>query len=207
MAFCVCVAAFVGCSSKPQPASSLATIAPPQQARIETATKIQNAKSLYETGKYDEAETILSGVLMTDPSNKAAAFYLDLDKKARLARHRYDLLPIPNATDRSGIRPTSMGRQDILSKLGGIRLTEVSYDLPLTEVLNRLRIESQKRDPNGVGVNFMFRGDMTGIVIIIDPALHDLRLIDLLAAITKFANRPIIFTIEDYGVVFSPRKS
>ena len=51
---------------------------------------------------------------------------------------------------------TTQGRQDIESKLERIRLNEISYDLPLTEVLNRLRVESQKRDPDGVGINFMW---------------------------------------------------
>ena len=47
--------------------------------------------------------------------------------------------------------------------------------------------------------------DPTTITIKITPPLNNLRLADVLDAITKVADQPIRFTIEDYAVVFSPK--
>ncbi len=85
-------------------------------------------------------------------------------------------------------------------------------------MIKQLRLESQKRDPEGVGINFIFdvqasasNGAATPLeylnetTIKIDPPLRDLRLVDVLDAITKTASKPIRFTVEDYAVVFSPK--
>jgi type II secretory pathway component GspD/PulD (secretin) len=138
---------------------------------------------------------------------------------------------------RTNLVYTTEGRQKILSKLEHIHLNEVSYDLPLLEVLNRLRDESRKRDPDNEGINFMWNGhqdasagsiaptdtsgaaatgavaiaapaavvDPSTITIHIAPPLNNLRLADVLDAITKEADQPIKFTIEDYAIVFSPK--
>jgi general secretion pathway protein D len=45
--------------------------------------------------------------------------------------------------------------------------------------------------------------DMSSITIKIVPALHDLRLADVLDAIVKVADPPIKYSVEDYAVVFS----
>ena len=51
---------------------------------------------------------------------------------------------------------TSEERVAILSKLDRMRLNQVEYQaVPLTEVLNQLRTESIKLDPEGVGLKFM----------------------------------------------------
>jgi len=244
----------------------VATLPDLRKEKIDTATKIQNAKLLYEMGKYDEAEAILVVVLKTDPSNRTAPYYLDLIKEARFsadARAREAIaksailqvekswipankqasLPIPNPMATTNLVYTTLGRQQILSKLDRIHLNEVSYDLPLNIVLQKLTDESQKRDPDGVGINFMWNPhaeasptgisptDTTGaatagavavpapaapvppdgINIKIVPPLKNLRLADVLDAITKVADCPppvtgIKFTIEDYAVVFSPRE-
>src|SRR5665213_22451 len=149
-----------------------------QKEKVDIGTKLQNAKLLYEMGRYDDAEITLKQVIKLDPSNKTAAYYMDLVQEARFAanarardasskasldavEHAWILpnkqegLPIPNPMAMTNLVYTSEGRQAILSKLERIRLNEVSYDLPLTEVLNRLRTESQKRDPDGVGINFL----------------------------------------------------
>lgn len=155
------------------------TIPEVKKQKIDVATKVQNAKLLYEMGKYDDAEAILNQALKADPSNKTASYYLDLIKEARFsdnARAREAMaksaigdvekawipankqlsLPIPNPMANTNLVYTSPGRQRIYQKLQHIRLNQVSYkDLPLTEVLNQLRIESQKRDPDGSGINFM----------------------------------------------------
>jgi hypothetical protein len=108
------------------------------------------------------------------------------------------------------------GRQRILAKLDTIMFDEVSYDLPLKDVLARLQKKSQKRDPDGEGVNFMLVNPIAAVPtqqqdigadvrIRISPALSKVRLEDVLQAITKSADKPIRYTIEDYGVVFWPK--
>jgi type II secretory pathway component GspD/PulD (secretin) len=46
---------------------------------------------------------------------------------------------------------------------------------------------------------------MSTVNIKISPALKDARLVDVLNAITRVADQPIKYTIEDYAVVFSPK--
>ena len=47
--------------------------------------------------------------------------------------------------------------------------------------------------------------DLSAIAIKINPPLNDVRLVDVLDAVVKVADRPIKYSMEDYGVVFSPR--
>src|ERR1017187_6427976 len=125
------------------------------------------------------------------------------------------------------------GRQVISDKLERIRLDTVSYDgLPLGEVVLNLRDQALKRDPEKKGINFMINPnpppdyypvaapalgpdgtpvpvppqeqvDISAITVRIKPPLNDLRLVDVLDAVVKVADRPIKYSIEDYGVVFS----
>jgi len=198
------------------------TLTNPNFVRVELAVKIQNAKLLYELGKYAEAEAILKQVLFEDPSNKAAAYYLDLIANTTSAAiSRVELIPnvTPNGRILPVLKPTSQARRRILSKLEQIRIPEVSYDLPLTEVIKQLRDESQKQDPEGIGLNFMLdpgvktagemntpRTDLSTVQISFNVPLRNLRLKDVLDAIAKVASQRIIYTIADYAVIFSPAK-
>ena len=136
--------------------------------------------------------------------------------------------------------PTGAGgeRQAIMKRLESIRLETVRYDgLPLSEVVNNLRDEAKKRDPEKKGINFLLNQnpdageapatpppavgpdgnllppppqeemDINAVIIKISPPLSDVRLVDVLDAVVKVAYRPIKYTVEDYGVVFSPRGS
>jgi len=105
------------------------------------------------------------------------------------------------------------GRKGILAKLNSIVLDEVSFDLPLVDVVKQLRVEAKKQDPDGVGINFMINPradaalgaaavDLGQVRIKISPPLRRLRMVDVLDAITKVAETPIRFTVEDYAVVF-----
>jgi hypothetical protein len=47
--------------------------------------------------------------------------------------------------------------------------------------------------------------DLSAISIKINPALTDVRLVHVLDAVVKVADRPIKYSVEEYGVVFSPR--
>jgi general secretion pathway protein D len=236
------------------------TIPAYEKEKVDIATMVQNAKLLYEMGKYDEAEGVLKLVLKRDPSNRAAPYYLDLLKEARFANKsrvresvaksalvtveegwlpptKNEQLPMPNPMATTNLVYTSPGRQQILNKLQRIKLNEVQYDLPLTEVLKLLKDESRKRDPDQTGINFMINPhsdagagglsptdttgaaaagvaavsapspsvDLSQTTIKISPPLNDITLAQVLDAITKVADTPIRFSIEDYAVVFSPK--
>jgi len=128
----------------------------------------------------------------------------------------------------SRIAETSKGAQATRSKLEKIVIDQVVYDgLPLGEVVRHLMEESAKRDPEKRGVNFVFgfprlavvpsidpatglpipnnteAPDIRATTIRIDPPLRNIRLVDLLEIIRRVADRPIEYTIQDYGVVFS----
>jgi len=194
-------------------------------AKPNATNEVENAKFLYEQGKYDEAETILEQVIREDPSNRTPPYYLDLIKEAR-----YVGQPGPNPMWNTNLVQTTMGRQQILSKLNAITLNEVTYDLPLKDVLVKLRKESQARDPDGIGINFMIDNNVespplldTGgavvpptvgaqqqdigaeVTIRIMPPLTNLRLSDVLEAITKVADKPIRYTVQNSAIVFSPK--
>jgi hypothetical protein len=109
--------------------------------------------------------------------------------------------------------------------------------LPLSEVVFVLRDEAMKRDPEKKGINFLISQNMDpgeatasspmqvgpdgtplppapqeavdvgAITIKIHPPLNDVRLLDVLDVVVKVADHPIKYTVEDYGVVFSPRGS
>lgn len=123
--------------------------------------------------------------------------------------------------------PESKGVQAMRAKLEQIILPEVKYDgLPLEEVVKQLIVESAKRDPDKLGVNFLFSSpppapsaidpatglpisgtaesiDLRSITIRIMPPLKQVRFIDVLDAITKVADAPIRYAIEEYAVVIS----
>ena len=107
--------------------------------------------------------------------------------------------------------------------------------LPLGEVVMNLRDEAKKRDPDKKGINFLINQnldpgeaaaspalivgadgnplpavqpeqvDLSAVAVKITPPLTDVRLVDVLDAVVKVADRPIKYSVEDYGVVFSPR--
>jgi type II secretory pathway component GspD/PulD (secretin)/tetratricopeptide (TPR) repeat protein len=106
-------------------------------------------------------------------------------------------------------------------------------NLPLGEVVKILSEQSKRRDPEGKGINFILNPredvsataaqvqaidpttglpvpmpqseavDMSSIAVKLNPALYDLRLSEVLDAITKVAERPLRITVDDYSVMFS----
>lgn len=121
------------------------------------------------------------------------------------------------------------GRQAVMEKLDHIRLAETPKaweSMPLVEVVRGLRDEARARDPDKKGINFLFATPrvtapaidpntglpigtgqtesayLTVVNVRITSPLRDVRLVDVLDAITKTADHPIKYSIEDYGVVF-----
>jgi hypothetical protein len=142
------------------------------------------------------------------------------------ARYGLDLQGVSYAAAKSADAPGSA----VQAKLEQIQLkqTEPLDGLPLGEVINFLDEQARKADPEKEGVNFILSNapqpqpqagidprtglplpavpaevaPVEGITIKL-PKLRNVRLKDLLDAITRVADRPVRYTVEDYGVVFS----
>ncbi len=142
-------------------------------------------------------------------------------------------LPVPNPYTYTNIVHTGKGRQTIYSKLDRIRLDTISYDgLPLQEVIKQLSAEAKNRDPDKKGINFIISGnvdpansgapaidpatglpaqpageptDLGATTIKISPPLTDLTLHQALEVISKVADRPLKYSVEEYAVVFTHR--
>jgi len=117
-------------------------------------------------------------------------------------------------------------------RLEQIVFDEVAFDgIPLPEVLKFLNEESPKRDAEKKGINFLINPnvaatasaaplvdpttgnlipapspeplDMNNVLVRFNLPLRDVRLKDVLDAVVKVADKPILYSVEDYAVVFS----
>ena len=141
------------------------------------------------------------------------------------------------APDNGGIKtppPAISGRQAVMEKLDQIRIAETPKawkSMTLGEVVRLLSDEARARDPEKKGINFLFAAprvtapaiapntglqvsaaetgavDLSAVNIQIIQPLRDVRLVDMLDAITKTADRPIKYSVEDYGVVFDLKEA
>lgn len=131
-------------------------------------------------------------------------------------------LPIP-----PGMAGGGPGRTALTAKLESIQFDEIYFDgLPLSEVIKFLIDETTRRDAGKQGVNFIVSNrdgrlagaaidpttgqpvpspdiDLNNVQIRINHPLRHVRLVDVLDAITKVSDRPLKYTIEPYGVIFS----
>jgi hypothetical protein len=125
----------------------------------------------------------------------------------------------------AGLTRAGEGRQAIKIKLASIRLDVFKVEnLPLGEVLNNLRAEAKRRDPEKRGLNFVLSPnfeegapsnqpgavptaqpvDIAALPIKV-PSVTDISLEDALQAITAVAGPPRVkYRVEDYAVVFYP---
>ena len=152
-----------------------------RRERVKSYELVQDGKVLLDAGKLDEAEAHFKAAMQMYPQNTAASYYLEHFQarhgtkltpagaargtkqevedveQAWLQSSARDLLPVPNMYARTNLVYTSDGRRMIKAKLDRIRLQEISFDgLPLVEVLKKLTEESIKRDPDRLGINFMY---------------------------------------------------
>jgi beta-lactamase regulating signal transducer with metallopeptidase domain len=108
------------------------------------------------------------------------------------------------------VLPTS-GRQRVVAKLQSIRLKSVEFDdVPLGQVVKFLSDASEKLDPEKRGIKVTRDSRATEIdntPIRIRPSLVDVRLSDVIDAVTKVSRVPLKYSIEDDGVIFSARKT
>ena len=149
------------------------------EENVQTSQSLQDGKLLFQLGKTDEAELKLDEVLARDPNNQGALYYLSLIKQVRV-RQEVDAgnltsmnrmvyvekgwgdndarlkLPVPNPYARTNQIYTSPGRQQIYEKLNTIVFDKVAFpNLQLSEVVRNLAEQTQRRDVDQVGVNFL----------------------------------------------------
>lgn len=181
----------------------------PEARRHESSALAQDGKLLFEMGKLDEAEKKLKEAIAQDARNQAAYYYLNLIQEQR---HRSQV-----ARGSGDVTNTATGRVRIVSKLDRIRLDTVLFkDIPLADVVQTLNREAKRLDPEGRGINFIINQtgqglgsntqDVATVKIKLAEPLSDMRLADVLDAVVKTAQRPIKYSIEPYGVVFSYRQ-
>ncbi|MEW6157817.1 MAG: SLBB domain-containing protein, partial [Verrucomicrobiota bacterium] len=114
----------------------------------------------------------------------------------------------------------------VQSKLESIVLEEMPIEgLPLQEVLKVLARESRSRDPEKHGINYLISNvseidpavtglsgpnpaaagaSLNDLTIHFNLPLRNVRLKDVLDAIVRVAERPIKYSVHDFGVLFSP---
>jgi len=144
-----------------------------------------------------------------------------------------DLLDVPNPYARTNLVHTSPERQAIFLKLRRIKLSSLQIDsLPLSEVIKALAEDVKRSDPEGLGVNFLISPnietpaaaagapavdpagvpipppapiDVGAITIKIGSPMGGLTVEHALDIITKVAESPIKYSVEDWGIVLSPK--
>lgn len=146
---------------------------------------------------------------------------------------RYGLSGLPPGREQAATKNLSdLDRERIESKLDQIIFDEVFYDaIPFSDVVKDLDEMTRHHDPEGNGLNFIFnpdtrvspiagtapfdqRGtlatvpttdhiDLSNIIVKFNLPLRNVRLRDVLDAIKKVAEKPIQYSVENYGVIFS----
>jgi len=125
-------------------------------------------------------------------------------------------LPIPNLNARTNVIYTNPARQKIFQKLNIIALDQISFtNATLAEVVSILNEQTTRHDPDNEGVLFTIdkqakkpgTAEMNPSQVKIDlrPELKNVRLLDVLEAITKSSDGPIEYSIQDDGIAFSFR--
>jgi hypothetical protein len=124
----------------------------------------------------------------------------------------YSNTPAATTNHSTTLANTNPGRQAIVSKLDQIRLDSVNYDhVPLNEVLRDLRDKARMNDPEKTGINFLISSTATNGeaepvgATLIKLNLTHVRLSEVLDAITLVADRPIKYSVTDWGIAFSTK--
>jgi hypothetical protein len=189
-----------------------------------TTTKGENMKSWKQSLAGIAAISLLQTVQAEPGAKPGDTVTVAANKSQKMAKADSPSLPTL-----SEISVASKNTQLMRNRLESIVLDSVAYDgLPLGEVVRALMEESRRRDPEKRGVNFVFAQprfaisppidpatglplggsslepiDLKTTTIRIEPPLTNIRLIDLLEIIRRVADRPIEYTIHEYGVVFA----
>jgi beta-lactamase regulating signal transducer with metallopeptidase domain len=181
---------------------------------------LSDGKTLYDMGRFDEAEACLREVLARDPKNQVAHYYMNLVQVSKAA-----------GPGSQRIR-TQSRRKQIVEMLNRIRIDQFGpkNQWPLKEVVRELNQLSAGYDSNKIGIRFSTADYADGRQPRIDPntgllsegagskdvnidsvtvsftsALTDVTLANVLDVIVMTANEPIEYAISDDGVVFAFR--
>jgi hypothetical protein len=194
-----------------------------------TITADDRANRLIVTD-YDEAVQRFAGFIKQFEVAAASSGPAPPDAEAAF-RRRYGL---DSAVGRTSAHPAEHSQRGarLEATLKETVLPEVSFDgLPLGEVLHWLRDESLKQDKE-TGLNFLISPnraggsspeginpatglpsapatepfDMSGVIVKFTLPLRNVTMKNILDAIVKVADHPIEYTVEDYAVVFSPKR-
>src|SRR5437667_1204086 len=201
------------------------------EAKLKQAVKEDpdNQMAFYYLTLIEEAR-YLQGARNREITSKKKAVEVE---DAWLAPIQRDALPMANPFATTNLVHYGPGRQVIQSKLHRIVLNEVFYEgLPLSTVLLSLSEEATKRDPDKEGINFLINPnvvaaaaqtqidpntgqpitlpapevvDMNQVIVRIVPPLKNVRLADVLDAVTKVADKPIRYSIEEFAIIFSQK--
>lgn len=163
----------------PKPSASVEPASPDSPAHSATSKLVQDARSLIEQGRLDDAQKLLIQAVNTDPEHRPAFYYLSLIKEMRYVQDvrkkiavkdrladiekswngplGRELLPTPNPITRTNIVHASPARKTLYRKLETIRIDDfpLEQETELADVLKRLGDEIRKRDPDGRGVNLI----------------------------------------------------
>lgn len=147
--------------------------------KIEIQTLVQDGRLLFQLDKLNEAEVKLKQALIMDPGNEGANYYMSLIQQKRLRNSvnernitserriaevekdwsesiKRESLPVPNPYARSRDIHTSPTRTVIMTKLDNIHFDSVVYPgIQLGDVIRDLNKETQRRDPDKRGINFL----------------------------------------------------
>jgi len=190
-------------------------------------------KKLYDTGNTNEAEAKWRRALELDPRNIDYLTQIGhTNFPAIKDLVRPNEAPIPRQPSRTNLVCTSNARQKIYQRLNSIRLESVKFDgVPLTQAIEQVAKAAKKRDPDQKGVNIIVsstadtqaaapaidpaaglpvagavagaEADISATTVTINPELRDVTLGQALDTIVKMANRPIRYSVEDYGILFT----
>lgn len=218
---------------KPQPVGPTNPSSQKAAPSADASTLVRDGRLLIELGKLDEAETKLNEAIKIAPDDKTAIAYRHLIIQLRASTKSQIESFLKEASNRTNVVHTSPARDRIREKLRSIVLDEVRYDdIPLAEVIKDLSEQARKIAPPGV--NFIINSqakssngqsviidpasglspspaktstpiDLNQVAIRINPPLRNVRLEDVLDAITKVKDPKLRYSVEDYAIVIGVR--
>ena len=118
--------------------------------------------------------------------------------------------PIEGAAVKASSPTGAARRKAIAEKLSQIQADLPAGNISLTNLVRTLAMQAKVRDPEGRGINFIISAQGTDLDRALvkfgpDPVAR-MALADALKLMVSMADLPVLYTIEDYGVVIAPRK-
>ena len=193
---------------------------------------IQQGRKYLGFGSTNEAEAKWRAALKLDPGNIYARQYLEAIGRTNWVPEKPAVPSVPITP--ANLVDTSEARQKIYAKLDSIRFDSVAYDgLPLSEVIKTIDRDTLNRDPEKKGINFLLsttadpqpaagptidpqtglpvatvpaaENELEATFIRISPPQKDITLHQLLDILVLVADRPIKYSVTDFGILITLR--